>query len=831
MDSAHLDATLDGLELKMDGAGSMAQLDGTLQLDVKQALVALKGEPYINEALHQQRRLLTLRAPYHANLKDKKVTLKEAFLQLADCRIDLDGTAALSPMSYDVAYATNTWQVSEVLPLLPQSIAALLPEGMDYDAELQIAGTAKDQVFDASLTLDKGSYAYPSALPYPIKKIDAKIDAHLDLNEGGLSSATIAHLNASASKSKVAVSGKIDDLLGAMRSDVRLQGNLYLPDVQPFLSDSLRLEAQGRATMDVRAQATLEQITQVDLKHIKLKGNIDFSDLDVNLNDDILAESAQLRLDLQMPAKKHTQTFEEVLSAKITSGTLHAQMLSQKIDAQLEGADIEAGLCDFMDTLMPFRVAATLKGSKLIADIDSIEAAVSSPDVTFEMVPQSADPAKVHYRVKYNSSALYAKLNDSLQLDFAGRAISGTADYDSTRSNTLQQWSPNLNVDLKRAYINYSALPYRLQVPDIKFNYKPERCEIASANVVFGNSDYYLKGAVTGLEQWLSHEDMLKGDLYFTSNYTNVDDLLDALSGLGSDPDTLQAQREEDQVEKESNPFIVPKDVDFTLHTRIKDCTAWGNDLQELAGDIRVKDGVAVLDQVGFVCKAATMQLTGIYKTPRVNHIFVGMDFHLLDIGISELIDMIPMVDTLVPMLASLDGNADFHLCAETYVDARYQPKYSTLRGAASLKGDSLVVLDNETFNTISKLLMFKKKTKNVIDSLDVQLTVFRKEVELYPFLISMAKYQVVAAGRHNLDMNYDYHLEIIKSPLPTPLAVDALGVMPKIGIKLSKCRYNNLYRPERSDALEQRTMAFKKLIHESLEANVKESTKQYQGL
>ena len=138
------------------------------------------------------------------------------------------------------------------------------------------------------------------------------------------------------------------------------------------------------------------------------------------------------------------------------------------------------------------------------------------------------------------------------------------------------------------------------------------------------------------------------------------------------------------------------------------------------------------------------------------------------------------------------------------------------------------MVLDNETFNTISKLLMFKKSTRNVIDSLDVQLTVFRKEVELFPFLIAMDKYQVVAAGRHNLDMNYDYHLEIIKSPLPTRLAVDALGVMPKIGIKLSKCRYADLYQPAKRNDLEERTIAFKRLIHESLEANVRESTRQY---
>ena len=269
----------------------------------------------------------------------------------------------------------------------------------------------------------------------------------------------------------------------------------------------------------------------------------------------------------------------------------------------------------------------------------------------------------------------------------------------------------------------------------------------------------------------------------------------------------------------------------MTLHTRIKDLTAFGNDLQELGGNITVRNGTAVLDQIGFVCKAAKMQLTALYKTPRVNHIFLGLDFHLLDIGISELIDMIPAVDTLVPMLSAFDGNADFHLCAETYVDAFYQPKMSTLRGVAALTGKDLVVLDSETFDKIAKLMMFKKSTRNVIDSLDVEMTVFRKEVELYPFLLSMDKYQVVASGRHNLDNNYNYHLEILQSPLPTRLAVDVLGVMPKLGFKLGKCRYAELYKPEKRNDLQKQTLELKGMIRKSLESNVKQDTRTYQGL
>jgi len=308
--------------------------------------------------------------------------------------------------------------------------------------------------------------------------------------------------------------------------------------------------------------------------------------------------------------------------------------------------------------------------------------------------------------------------------------------------------------------------------------------------------------------------------LDFHSGYTDVDQLMSVFSGMGVDKDTLEAQKLE--TETAANPFIVPKNVDIAFNTHIDNCVAFGNRLSNVGGGLTVNDGIVVLDQMGFICKAARMQLTGVYETPRFNHLFVGLDFHLLDIQIDELIDMIPTIDTLVPMLKSFKGNADFHLAAETYLFADYKPKYSTMLGAAAISGKDLVVLDNETFDKISSLLMFKKKTENKIDSLDVEMTVFRNELEVYPFLLSMDKYQVCVAGRHTLDNNCNYHLELLKSPLPMRLAVDVKGNIKKPKISLGSVRYAELFKPEKQNKLQERTMEIKRQVRQALERNVR---------
>lgn len=843
-------AKLQSWTVRMNVQGAMDDLGGKLMLALPKADIALAGKPYVNDALKAERKdLLSVEAPFHANLDSMQFSVSDASLALARFALSVSGAVTLpvadstraeqQPIRVDACIATDgAWPAKVLINILPTQFVSW-SKGMDVDADVAIDMTARGVVCDstlpliaANLKLSGGSFADRRILPYKVSKISAEMDAVVDMSSKGAqpSVLTIHSLSAKAAHSKVSLAGRINDLMNDFRADLRLQGDLQLRDVMPFLPDTMPLNASGNAKVDVKMKTTLSQLTKVDVKHMKVDGLIDLKQLNV-VYDSITAHSPALSLAVKIDPTMKQRLPHQLLQAKVTGGSLQANVLPANIAASLGDMKIDAVVSDFMDSTVPLSLSCIFDLGKIEGRMDTLFASIVEPAGTFSMRPDATRPGKVKYTVDYNSSAIHVNMSDSMTVDIAGLTVKGGADYDSTRSNVLAQWSPNLDIDFKLGYLHAAGLPYVLQIPNIKFNYRPERCEIAAANVIFGNSDYYLSGAVTGLEQWLSHEAMLKGDLNFTSNFTDVNDLMEVFSGAGTDADTLAQQRKEDNVPREAHPFIVPKDVDITLHTRIKEAVAFQNDVQELAGDVRIRDGVAVLDQVGFVCKAARMQLTAMYRTPRVNHIFCGFDFHLLDINVSELIDMIPMVDTIVPMLASVDGHANFHLAAETYLDAFYKPKMSTLRGAANINGDSLVVLDNETFNTISKYLLFNKKTKNVIDSLDVEMTVFRKEVEVYPFLLTMDKYKVCAAGRHNLDNNYDYHVELLKSPLPTRLALDVKGVMPKLRFKLSKCRYAELYQPEKRSDVQAQTIELKNMIRKSLESNVKESTREYQGL
>ena len=118
---------------------------------------------------------------------------------------------------------------------------------------------------------------------------------------------------------------------------------------------------------------------------------------------------------------------------------------------------------------------------------------------------------------------------------------------------------------------------------------------------------------------------------------------------------------------------------------------------------------------------------------------------------------------------------------------------------------------------------MFSKKTDNKIDSLDVQFTVFKNEIDVYPFAISMDKYSAMLYGRHNLDMSYDYNIAVLSPPILSRLGVEIKGPdFDNMKFKVRRSRHKNMFVPEKRDYKEEKIAEIKKIISNSLKDNVK---------
>ncbi|MBP5527376.1 MAG: hypothetical protein J6X79_02845 [Bacteroidales bacterium] len=770
-----VDALLEDITLALEAEGCPEELLGDLSLKVKKG----RFNNLVNEKLQASKHdLLKLEMPFNADLLNMQFLLDDSRLQIDDYALGLKADVRLDPMNIDAVVTTDgAWQVAPLLELLPMQV---LPKGMDVDGKVKLQAYACGEPaalkVNANVGLADGRFHYPQALPYKVNRICGDFDASVDLSKKTPSNVKIKSLKAHTINSNVSVNGQVDNLLGDMLIDAYVKGALPLEDAQPMVPDSLKLTLSGAADVDIHAHFKMSQLRAQDYEHMAATGRLDFKGLDV-VFDSIHATADALALNLQLPAKEHAG---KLADTRLTAGVLKLAMPG--IEGTLDNPDINLGVNNPLKEQLAAAVELSLGKSSLNLD--------------------------------------------SSRVDLVALSLDGSVRLDSNGTTIFNKYNPRLNVAVKDGMVASPTLAETAYLNKFDFRYSPERCEVVDADIMFANSDFQLYGSLENLESWLEHKAMLVGDLNLTSNYTDVDQILALVSGMGSNADTLEQMRREDNVPQEANPFIVPKDVDVTLHTHIKRSLAFGNDLGDLAGAVTVKDGIAVLDQIGFVCKAATMQLTAIYKSPRPSHLFTAIDFHLLDIQIDELLNMIPVVDTLVPMLAAFEGNANFHLAAETYLNASYQPLMSSLKGAAAISGTDLTVMDNNSIAQIAKLMQFKswkdKDNKIKIDSLDVELTCLNKVIEVYPFLLTLGKYQICASGMHSLDNQCGYHLELLKNPLLARVGVDVKGSLSNPKISLGEVRYADFFRPDKQGVVEKQTLELKRQVKQALEAKVR---------
>jgi hypothetical protein len=399
--------------------------------------------------------------------------------------------------------------------------------------------------------------------------------------------------------------------------------------------------------------------------------------------------------------------------------------------------------------------------------------------------------------------------------------VDASVKQNKAKTDFLNQWNPTADFILGNAELQVDGISEDIRISNIDFLFNSSELDFKKSTFRIGKSDISLQGSVIGIKEWIEdHKNLMKGEMQVTSNMMDINEILDLTSGLGhSDAEPVEATVTEN---KEDNPFMVPEGIDFNFVLNTKKALYDNFDLNNLNGTMTVKDGTLILQEIGFTNKAAEMQLTALYQSSRKNNLFLAMDFHLLKVQINDLLQMVPYIDTLVPMLKTFDGQAEFHIGAETNLKSNYEPKISTLRAAADIEGKNLTVKDKFTFTKITDMLDVSTNGEYRVDSLDVQLTAFKNEIDLWPSQIAIGKYKVTVDGRMTLDKNGEYHLSVTQSPLPVRLGLKISGPFNKLEYKLEDCKYPNLYKPNKRSDTEQMYYELKKKIADRLKANVR---------
>ena len=805
-------------------------LDGArLDLSAQHVCATLKGEEYAQDLE------LRLHLPvYYKNLEH--VYIDKAKLQVNDFGLLLDGEAGTPDLSSGVYTCDATvstdgaWQIQEILALVPERFKASLKD-IKVDGlmalEANVKGTYADSimpVLTAHLDIKEGKGAY-KPLPYTVRDLQLDADARLDLNKQQPSTVTINKLSAKTKESRIAAKGKVEDLLEDMLIDLHLDIDANLPDFAYFMPKEMDLKGQtkGKANAKIR----LSDLSEMRLEKGTIDADLTLTDIAYTM-DSMEATLPYTKAKVFIPNKNPSRKSVNWACVDLDTKQVDFSM-DTTINAALGASMIRIEAANVLNNEQDY--FASIHTASLDGRFEDIHADLTNAELEAYLAGGKKMSAKIQ------TDALQAEMGEELMVKTEALRIEAAARYKAGEENILLQWNPRLTIHLKNGEVRMpERLPEPVYIPSIEFAYSNKAMNIANSRIELGNSDLNIKGNVRHIGGWFRHKKILEGELDIVSDHCDANQLMAWFSADEETSQESEAESQESKAEsqeeltstpeqntpdstKEMEPFMVPLDVDLALNTNLKEVEIFNQVAKDLKGGIFMQEGNLILDEVGFVCRAAKLQLTAMYRSPRRNHLYLGMDYHMVDVDIDELLTMIPNLEEMVPMLSSFKGAAEFHLAAETYLNSQYQPKMSTLRGAASLTGKDLVVLDGETFDKISKLLLFSKKTENKIDSINAELTIYKNQIDVYPLCVQMDNYMVALGGRHNTNMTFDYDINVLS---PIYLGVKVSGSMDDLQIKLAKCKFAQDFKPHWYQKVDNQSRELRERIKQSMEKNVR---------
>ena len=676
-------------------------------------------------------------------------------------------------------YGLHTPSLETVLHMIPESI--LKKAEVSAGGEVSFIGTLKGMYGKQKMplaTLDiriKDAFARYAGLPYGIDKVNADFSARIDLMRNTPSCLNLKIFQFKGADTDILADMKVDNLLTDPDITFHTRSTVDLNTLAQIFPLQEGIGMDGKMNADLKLRCRLSTLKKQDWGRVKMQGKI--------RTDKLVLRHTQKNFEFTSNA---TLDFagNEWLGGRVEIKDM--TLRSPALNSATESFTAAISTYPSQDTLRPAKTECKIEMNKLrISLADSLDLFCGKSSARLKLQPGEHNPANPQIGLTLEVDTLFCRMGDTrLGMDKAGIGITAEKVRDSL-------WTPKGIIGFHRMAFRTPecALPIQVQKTSVTVNDRV--ITLRNATMRIGKSDITATGSIHDLYGAMRHHKLLRAKLDLSSEQLDCNQLIRSIS-LPSD--TLAA--ESDTVSTEVKLFVIPKNLDFELQTDFRKVYYEKVTFNNVRGAVDIRNQSVYLKQLSMKGMGSDMNTTLVYQAKSPEEGFAGFDFRLHNINIGKLVDFAPSLDTIVPMLRSFEGTVDFNVAAAASLDSALNIKIPTMRSAIHVKGDSLVLMDGETFAEISKKFFFKNKKRNMIDSISVNIGIKDGNVTVYPFEISMDRYRAAVGGTQGLDMKFDYHISILKSPIPFKLGLNISGTLDDMKFKLVKARYKDAVTP-----------------------------------
>ena len=785
--------------------------------------------------------------PEEIGMENMKVTLGKLEAQF-NAGLNFENEPLLHTLTLDI----DRMRLTDLLEIIPENYKKGF-EGLDTDLSMKL-GLRLDKHYRPltdsipSVSVDVKAEA-GSLRMGQLYLTQLSLDGSAVIAGDSLDASTIdiRRFKASGRSVDVDLSATVARPLSNPQLKGSFEGNVNLGSLPASLMDRLPAKITGTLRGETDFNFSVADLTPKRFHRVILNGMLALTDFNLSTADSaVTAYTAHtvFRLGSSSRIKYQGVRIDSLLTASLTVDTARISAYG----AVAAGRDMKIGfatrnVASTLDTSSVTPLGVNISAGHLTVTDDSTstrlllrDAAVKGSIQRFEsndkapLIKALVDARTALYADRYNRALLadgHADLTLHPRVRRAGnrprRVNASRTDSSAAASETgarlqvsdstaslLRRWTASGNLKARAVRGFTPAFPLRTRVDSMNLDFNTDSVILHPTDVTAGKSSLRIDGTIRNIRGALAgrRRRPLDINLNASSRHLDVNELTEAaLRGaafmakveegtagsvtLTDDAASLQKSIESQTSEDDRGAFVIPGNLTANVRLRADEVVYSDVILHRMAGNLSVYDGALRLDRLSARSPIGNVNFSALLSAPDAADLSFAAGMNVRRMDLNHVIRMVPNLDSIMPMLKDLEGIVNADMALTTRLDSAMNLQLNTLEMALKLSGDSLVLLDSETFATLSKWLMFKNKKRNMIDHMDVEMAVKDSRLNLYPFIFDMDRYKFGVRGGNDMGLNLDYHISVLKSPLPFKFGINIKGTPDDMKIRVGKARIN----------------------------------------
>lgn len=301
---------------------------------------------------------------------------------------------------------------------------------------------------------------------------------------------------------------------------------------------------------------------------------------------------------------------------------------------------------------------------------------------------------------------------------------------------------------------NYKSADYPsgIAINGTQLSFNPSNITLSNMSGKYLSTSFNASGALNNFIGFLMNDQTLAGNLNVKTGVVNLNEW------MGTSPTTTETTTNAST----SEPFLVPKAVDFIVNANADKVQYDGVDYNNVSGTMLLDDEKINLKNITTNVLGGNVVLNGSYSTKiHKSDPDIGFTYDIKDMDIQKAFQSYNTIQALMPIGKFLSGTLNSQLTLTGNLKGNMMPKLNSLSGNGNLLLLKGVLAKFAPLEKIAAVLQIDRLKSISVKEVKNYIEFANGRVMVKPFTLNIDNIELEIGGFHGFDNSIDYAIQM----------------------------------------------------------------------